>query len=562
MSEMKNYEPYKIPPRKSIQGNESDFISSKTDPAISFEDQPFAEIEIYSGINTSYKPAPIIHSIESVMDEKRKIFNSMREISRYNHSSYFLNSKFYHKQAQYENSKIFYRQAVYMKDFEDDYNEKVPFSSYFPYYQLMGYEQLRTYFTWRTKVRSGNIENTSLSYAFIYIYELLNNVGVNDPVDGLDKLMSFWTAFKVFDTTIEKYLIKWVKDYHIYYELPKSFKEFLCENGLQNHYPDIVGYEPEMNFNFEQLCSISKYNIKQSTYYSNETNQLIADCYDFTLNKLKNIFAGAGIEFNDLIFQSSKGKSVWKPFNGALFYPNLKQPDRRVVLCGNEVYICSQNNWVLSTIITLESGRQLIGYILKQMESVLRKVTKYKYKLSANLNTVNGEILQKLDAAGISLEKAVTDTVLEFLREKNKIVVSVDKYVLNKIRLEALDTQEKLIVPEDNFQMAPVSFPKVQSEEKEKKEFLLPPADELALPDRWTRLKNVLNKTEIDALSAVLQGDRNIKRFADENGIMLEVLADSINEKAFDHIGDNILEMDDNMMIYEEYRENIMIMVG
>ena len=562
MSETKNYEPYKIPPRNSIQGNEFDFISSKTDPAIFFEDQPFTEIEIDSGINTSYEPAPISQSIELVMDEKRKIFNSMREISRYNHSSYFLNSKFYHKQAQYENSKIFYRQAVFMKDFEDDYTEKVPFSSYFPYYQLMGYEQLRTYFTWRTKVRSGNIENTSLSYAFIYIYELLNNVGVNDPVDGLDKLMSFWTAFKIFDTTIEKYLIKWVKDYHIYYELPKSFKEFLCENELQNHYLNIVGYKPKMNFNFEQLCGISKYNIKQSTFYGDKTNQLIIDCFDFTINKLKNIFAGVGIELNDLIFQSSKSKSVWKPFNEALFYPNLKQSDRRVVLCENEVYICSQNNWVLSTLITLESGRQLIGYILKQMEAVLRKVTKYKYKLSANLNTVNGEILQKLGAAGISLEKAVTDAVLEFYREKTKIVVSVNNFVLNRIRLEALDTQEKLIVPENDFQMASISFLEAPPADKEKEKFLLPPADELALPDRWTSLKNALNKTEIEALSAVLQGARNIKQFADENGVMLEVLADSINEKAFDHIGDNILELDDYMMIYDEYREKIMIMVG
>jgi hypothetical protein len=60
---------------------------------------------------------------------------------------------------------------------------------------------------------------------------------------------------------------------------------------------------------------------------------------------------------------------------------------------------------------------------------------------------------------------------------------------------------------------------------------------------------------------AVLQGNRDIKQFADENGVMLEVLADSINEKAFDHIGDNILELDDSMNLYDEYRDKIIIMV-
>jgi len=49
----------------------------------------------------------------------------------------------------------------------------------------------------------------------------------------------------------------------------------------------------------------------------------------------------------------------------------------------------------------------------------------------------------------------------------------------------------------------------------------------------------------------------NIKAFADENNIMLEVLADSINEKAADLIGDSILEIDEEIILYDEYRENI-----
>lgn len=562
MSEMKKYESCKIPARDSIQGNEPGSISSEkaTGPADFFEDQPFVEIEIDGGNNKSYEPVLIPPRTVPVIDEKRKIFNSMREISKHNHSSYFSNSKFYDIQARYENSKIFYKQAVFMKDFEDDYTEAVTFSSYFPYYQLMSYEQLRTYFTWRTKVRNGSIENISLSYAFVYLYELLNNIGVNDPVDGLHKLMTFWNAFKVFDKTIEKYLIKWVKDYHIYYELPISFKDFLCENELQIHYPEIVGFEPETNFTFKYLSVISKYNIKKSTFYSDETSQLIADCFDFVISKLKIIFTDVGVDFNDLIFQSSKSKSVWTPFNGALFYQIIKQPDRRVVLSENEIYTCSQNKWLLSTSIAIESGKRLIGYILKQMEAVLRKVTKYKYKLSADLNTVDGDTLQKLGAAGVSLEKAVSDAVLDFYREKNKTVVSVNETALNRIRLEALGTQEKLIVPEDELLTVSAFSSQVAPGDKEEEEPFLPSANESALSGGWAGLKNALSEIERNALSAILQGDRDIKQLADEKGIMPEVLADSINEKAFDHIGDNIF--DENMMLYDDYREKITIMVG
>jgi len=82
-----------------------------------------------------------------------------------------------------------------------------------------------------------------------------------------------------------------------------------------------------------------------------------------------------------------------------------------------------------------------------------------------------------------------------------------------------------------------------------------------SLSGGWTSLRQALTDVEIAALSAVLEGGHDMKRFADEHGIMLEVLADSINEKAFDHIGDSILELDDSMIIYDEYLENVKAMV-
>jgi len=82
-----------------------------------------------------------------------------------------------------------------------------------------------------------------------------------------------------------------------------------------------------------------------------------------------------------------------------------------------------------------------------------------------------------------------------------------------------------------------------------------------AMQDNWTSLFNILEETEVNALKLILQGDTNLKHFADANGVMLEVLADSINEKAIDTIGDNILELDDYLTIYEEYITKIKEMV-
>lgn len=608
----KKYDSYKIPEKISIKKNASDFVLPQKQEKhnIPLENDIFAEIEI-EGNDNLYKTDNISQAIKVDVvqekkensqdferDEKRELFLEMRDIARTNNSAYFLNTRFYNKQVKHENSKIFYRQAQFMKDFEDNYDKIIPFSSYFPYYQSMNYEQLRTYFTWRTKVRQGNIENTSISYAFIYIYELLNNIGVDNAVDGLDKLVFFWESFKKFDMTIDKYLIKWIKDYYIYYELPNSFKDFLLKNELQGHYPDIAFYESENNCDFQHLCSISKYNIKKSAFYNDE-KQLVMDCADFVISKLKNLLAKSSLEFDNLIFQTSKSKFEWVPFEGALFYQHLKQTNRQIIFSNDEVYTYNQNKCLRSIFIARDSGKQLLAYIFKQMEVVLRKITNYKFKITANLNMINTETLLKLGALGISIEKVVTDATLEFYADRNKTIVTVDESALNKIRKESLQTQEKLSIPESDFEQITIFTDKnednilvVEKEgfknDNEKSSLLetsmINNAETVLLKaldtskdsegiisiqqnlltenDVWSSFKNSLSETELKAFAIILQSESDIKQFANENGLMIEVLIDSINEKAFDSIGDNVLEIDNSINIYDEYKEKIIYMLA
>jgi hypothetical protein len=419
----------------------------------------------------------------------------------------------FERQIHNNQAEVFYWQGMFMKDFADSYTEKAEFSAYFPHYQMMRFEQLRTYFTWRTAVREGHVADISLSYAFLYIYELLNNIGAASPEDGLEKLASFWKAFSLHNSAIDRYLPRWLKDYYVYY-------------NLAGHYPKTS----ETNDSFNSLCAVSKYDIKKSAFYTDENAKLIADCFNFAIDKIKLVFTQNNIHFDESIKQMTE----WKPFKDALFHPWLelssRQPDRRVVLSENEIYICNQNKWTHSTVVVTDSGRQLIGYIMKQTEVTLRKIFRYKYKLSADASTV---LQYKLP-----LEKIVSDAVYEFHREANKIIVNVDNKALSTIRQEALLTQEKLIVPDVGE--AVLSAPSVVDET----------IKEPIISSGWTGLKNALTAVEIGALSAPI-----LKKYADEQGIMPEVLIDGINEKAMDFIGDNL--MDDEFVIYDDYIEQI-----
>lgn len=530
---------------------------------------------------------------EAEIDEVRELFNRMRDIARENRSLLHNSSHFYNSRIQQEKANIFYKQAVFMKDFEDDYENPVPYASYFPYYQMMGYEQLRTYFTWRTKVRKGIVTETSLSYVYLYLYELLSNIGVDSPQEGLEKLIFIWREFRTFNSSIDKYVLKWLKDYHIYYELPESFKEFVERQNLAEYYPNLFGREED----FDLYCAISKYDIRKSVFYTEDHQKLIKDCFLFVVDKLKSILEEAGVDFEEAIFQPTKNRVIWMPFKDALFHPWLRQRDRRVVLSEKEIYECRQNKWSFNTTLTTESGKQLVGYIMKQTEVALRQALHFKYKLSANLQGVDGVLIARLTNIGTSLEAVINQAVAEFYREATKTVVKVDKEALAKIRREALETQEKLIVEDENEltqmpkrqQEAAVFLPESMGncdeksftansaaiiEESLEKPLSATTEESLAksmsdttgeslakpLPDTpWAALKDALNTVEMEALRLIIEGNANIKQFADAQGVMLEVLMDGINEKAMDFVGDSLL--DDEFVLYEDYIEEVRSML-
>lgn len=557
----KKYEQLKIPDRRPgwEDGVAQASPQAKANPH-SPPDGLYYEIEYDAcnipGVSKFVLKAQKIEPLEK--DGVRELLHRMRDIAREDRSVFLGDFSFFDRRVRQEDAKTFYRQGLFMKDFTDQYAQSAPYSAYFPYYQMMGYEQLRTYFTWRTEVRKGNVAETSLSYAFLYIYELLNNIGVEDPQEGLDKLMFFWKAFRAYHKTIDKYMLRWLKDYHIYYELAQSFKAFVDQNGLAAHYPGLAHTDDE----FELFCAVSKYDIRKSAFFTGGNAKLSADCFRFLIERLRRIFAENGMDFDGSVFQPTKKISAWMPFQNALFYPWLKQKDRRVVLAENEIYLCSRNKWMFSTVPAGESGRQLVGYVMKRMESVLRKAVKYKYKLSANADAVEHAALGRLNEAGLSLENIIGDVVLAFYREATKTIVRVDHGALSQIRREALATQAKLIVPEPGETFVPAAAPPESALPvfADMHPFPLPDDEPASASDAWAGFKDALSAIEIGALSAALGGEAEIRKYAGECGVMPEVLVDGINEKAMDFIGDSL--MDEGFFLYGDYKDQLKELVG
>ena len=558
MDESAKYAAISIPPRESRPADvEAPPVGAGSVGAALFADTIFAEIECEINPNRSNRTAPapadaalrFFSSVTPPQPIAQKAFDPIRQMF------FEMRSLVTDRPFAKNDAEFFYRQAKFMEDFTDDYGGDAKFSMYFPYYQHMGYEQLRTYFTWRTKVRQGEILQTCVSYAFLYIYELLSGFGVEDAVDGLNKLVSIWDEFIKFAPALENYMPQWIKDYHVYYELPHSFIDFAREHKLQKYYSLSLIFETNEENSLELWNSISSYDITQSKFYIEGNAQLFEDCFDSVINAIREYCDGRQKRFEDLLIYGISKRMPWSPFKHALFHNWRQQSDRQVAMPGQERYYCKNNQWSANLPIYYSTQKDFVGYIIKKTESCLRQAVNYKYKLKADLKTAGYSFreLQSTSVKFAELDSLIEKNVIEFHRGLTRTVVTVDQTNLMRIREEALGTQEKLVVPENEAPIMPSDV--FEPEHKAKQE-----EQPQQSPDGWSALQDALNITEHRALAIVLNGEVSIKTFADENGIMLEVLADSINEKAADCIGDNILEIDDGMRIYDEYKEQVVKM--
>lgn len=163
--------------------------------------------------NKIYADEPILKTGRQMQNFLPDQYRKMREISRWQDDPKGGAGRWLSE------AELFYRQGLLMADFEDDCPYNGTFKSYFPTYNAMSDRQLRGYFTWRAQVRRGNIEETSTSFAFLYLYELICGIGVDDPLDGFDKIKGFWDAYRAFEPGIDRFARVWLQDYAVFHGL-------------------------------------------------------------------------------------------------------------------------------------------------------------------------------------------------------------------------------------------------------------------------------------------------------------------------------------------------------
>lgn len=423
---------------------------------------------------------------------------------------------------------IFIKQGKLLADYEDDYVYDRQVTHYFPTYQSLTNPELRGYFSWRTKLRRGNLQKTSLTYAFLYIYELLNQIGITDPMDGYRKLTEFRDAYGALDDGILPYLNLWLMDYVVYYNLDAGL---LADTPQVRFNRGIAVLDSIQSRGDEEVIravkQLSPKWLERSKFY----REYREDCDTVIVRVLRRMSAHYNARCKKTMVEQYFGSfSQYRVilFDAAVFHERQVEGSRQYKVDENYIYRCRNGLWSVQKYNCLPHSNGKLGDVLKAIDGVMRECNGYGRPVQYKLDTKWILKIIQEEARNLLTEKKAA--------EEKKITIDYSR--LARIRSDAAVTRDRLMVEEEAEEEAPP----VQTHA---------PAEE---PD-----DTPLTKDEYRLLQSLLYGrDYGWVR---SSGLMLSVLVDGINDKLYDTFSDSVLLGDDPPELIEDYIADLKEMI-
>ncbi len=447
-------------------------------------------------------------------------------------------------------NKSFWEQALLMVDYEDDVHI-VPFFAYFPVYRSMDISQLRSYFSFRKQVRNGEYPEVSLSYLFVYIYEILMQIGIENPGQGLDILERIKNAYSVSQPKLMGYLDTWIRDYIVYYDLADRVKDHFAdkiqEDILAQNLKDYKDVTDELLF--ETVASLSSYKIKSAALFKKHPQEVITVTARVIRSVVPIYELRYGYSIDELCFGLRK-QIPYSMFESAIFYSPSPVKEGFFGISSRRAYECKGGLWCINTYNgNFFSGKgSLLGQILHETDRRLRVGLSLKSPMSRKMFDKD-------------VEPVIQEVIDSFLKEKEEAsrpVITVDFSKLDKIRLDADIIRDALLREEEPLPETSLPANAAVEEKTEKEDDPQEGCD-----SRFSEegRDSVFTAEERDFLRLLLQ-EGDWKNYLRGIHIPVGVMTDNINEKVMEDLNDIlIVDEGDGPTVLDDYKEYITGMV-
>lgn len=476
----------------------------------------------------------------------------------------------------------FYELALKYADMTAEDAPEVSFMCYWPSYELMSQNQLDWYFCIRTKFRRYEYPKVDLSYIFLYIYELINGIGIDSAEDGLFRMIKIWNGYKNLHKKLSSYLPEWIIDYMDVYkcqseEIFKLLNDFELTPYISENYIITRTIHTDGVLPIEIIAKLSDYPFYKSNFIAkkaqitNETPQENdePDNEKLFLNGIPSVIKktddfmkieGPGIfeSYTPEVVQS-KGKI---PFRSAVFEKNLR------------------TNPITSDYMGFQPLRSFITLIIKHYENELRSLCNYRGKLKAD--TLPEGILKVIKkSAGEDFTQNRRKDVVISVNKETLIRLINESEMIKRMLLEPVyEAEETVSEPCDPAEETTahaeetVSGPRVPAEENTTYAEEIPvdgavDSEEYTVPERDG---NEPQSDMLDLIGSLSDIQRIILNYLIKNNgrcdeksllsqfknVFITTEADAINEKSLEVFSDLLIAYEDgNWYIIEDYIDEI-----
>lgn len=553
--------------------------------------------------NEIYADEPILKTGRQMQNFLPDQYRKMREISRWQEDPKGGAGRWLSE------AELFYRQGLLMADFEDDCPYNGTFKSYFPTYNAMSDRQLRGYFTWRAQVRRGNIEETSTSFAFLYLYELICGIGVDNPLDGFNKIKAFWDAYRAFEPGIDRFARVWLQDYAVFHgldpKLLRDSKTAMFDNALielRRAARDLVpapapsGQTPKRRKTSEPTLPLPPDEVREerlmaainalSTY--NLSNSRLDRSHHRDLRHVACAVYVRMARYYDThrktgIVASLFGEETAMPytmFASAVFFAPKRHEDCEYRLDPIHIYRCQNGFWECMRIHGSRQKSSKLGEMMRACDQHLRLALDPAHPL-------------KEEKVPKYLAKIIDDEIVEWLSwdaAHQPVKIDIDLSQLGHIRSAAAQTREALLIDEEREDGASAEAEAADSGQPEAE----PVTDAIVEPvvepirqdltdeptistEQFGVVAPLLAPTPAFAAAAPADATNELAPAADaflralleqnaaqatsavaHSGQSEDMLVDSINEALFDLVGDTVIEFSAaGPQIIEDYKADV-----
>lgn len=553
--------------------------------------------------NKIYADEPILKTGRQMQNFLPDQYRKMREISRWQDDPKGGAGRWLSE------AELFYRQGLPMADFEDDCPYNGTFKSYFPTYNAMSDRQLRGYFTWRAQVRRKKVEETSTSFAFLYLYELICGIGVDNPLDGFRKIKAFWESYRAYEPGIDRFARVWLQDYAVFHGLdPKLLsdsKTVLFDKALielRRAARDIEplptpatpatkrrkSSEPTLPLPPDEareerlmaaINALSTYNLGNSRINHAHHRDLrhVACAVYVRMARYYDTHRKSGI------VASLFGEETAMPytmFASAVFFAPERHKDCEYRLDPIHIYRCQNGFWECMRIHGSRQKSSKLGEMMRACDQRLRLALDPAHPL-------------KEEKVPKYLAKIIDDEIVAWLSwdaVHQPVKIDIDLSQLGHIRSAAAQTREALLIDEEREDGAPVEAEAADSGQPEAEPVADAIVEAVAAPIRQDETDEPTISTEqfgvvapllapTPAFAAVAPADATneltpaadayLRALLEHNAVQAEsavvqsgqsedMLVDSINEALFDLVGDTVIEFSAaGPQIIEDYEADV-----